>query len=120
MEIVTLIVLLSGERSFKMTTEEYFNHKFELEKDHRKKIQALEQKYVNENAVYKIGDIIANSDTRIIVEVIKNSNFATDIPKVTYIGYALTKKNNRKRTDTKEVLYENDNLRLIKSVVVKK
>lgn len=64
----------------------------DAERRHKKEINAIYLQYCNDNAEAKIGDIVTNGHTTILVETISGQRYSSSIPSIVFHGPELTKK----------------------------
>ena len=88
-----------------MTKEELDNKIAQIERDAERQKKAAYREYVEQNAKYKVGDIVGDSCDLIRVETIGFAEFRASIS-IYYYGPLLTKKLAPRKDGTKRTVFE--------------
>lgn len=87
-----------------MTLAEYKTEQIKLYKEYNKDIEALKKIYALENNPYKIGDIVQDHSTKIIIET--SRVYMTDPPQMVYTGVWLKKDGTPNKKGEKADIYQ--------------
>ena len=96
-----------------MTEQEYNEKVKKAEKDYKETLNEIYKQFAFDQRKYKVGDIIKNNITTILIESFSTYKWQ-GLPEPVYIGKELTKKLEPRKDGNISHVYGNNNVELIK------